>query len=154
AAGAPRSAEARDAARDRRGPPRADPRRGARGRGARGAPPARGERARAATPRSAARAPVPRGVRARRDRRDHGAVAGERLGAPLTPASRARPIAAEGGWVMTDELQQLWQSAPPDKEKIDMEALKRRGSKLRTTVRARNALESAAAAVALWLLGA
>ncbi|WP_437630351.1 hypothetical protein [Sorangium sp. So ce854] len=55
---------------------------------------------------------------------------------------------------MTDELQRLWQSAPPDKEKIDMEALKRRGSKLRRTVRARNALESAAAVVALCLLGA
>ncbi|WP_437902666.1 hypothetical protein WME95_29315 [Sorangium sp. So ce327] len=55
---------------------------------------------------------------------------------------------------MTDELQRLWQSAPPDKEKIDMEALKTRGSKLRRTVRARNALESAAAIAALYALGA
>lgn len=54
---------------------------------------------------------------------------------------------------MTDELQRLWQSAPPEKEKIDMEALKKRGSKLRRNVRARNALESAAAAVVLYFLG-
>lgn len=55
---------------------------------------------------------------------------------------------------MTDELQRLWQSAPPDKGKIDMEALKKRGSKLRRTVRARNALETAAAAVVVYLFGA
>lgn len=54
---------------------------------------------------------------------------------------------------MTDELQRLWQSAPPDKEKIDMEALKKRGSKLRRNVRARNAVETAAAVVVLYFVG-
>jgi hypothetical protein len=54
---------------------------------------------------------------------------------------------------MTDELQRLWHSAPPDKEKIDMEALKKRGSKLRRKVRVRNAVETAAAVVVLYLFG-
>lgn len=54
---------------------------------------------------------------------------------------------------MTDELQRLWQSAPPNKEKIDMEALKKRGSKLRRNVRFRNALETAAAGVVLYVVG-